>query len=169
MILSYYSVVAGWALHYTWLSVTDTFVGMTPDEIKQTFSEVYVNEELNIVWHLIFMTVTIGIVVADVRGGIELLARILMPCLFVIFIVLVGFAFTTEGFSRGWDFVFAPKLQAISAKSVLEALGHSFFTLSLGMGAIIIYGSYLRTNEDIVTTSIVISIMDTAVAPWRAL
>lgn len=164
VILSYYSVVAGWAMHYTWLSLTDTFAGQTPDEIGAIFGAVYGSEEINALWHLIFMGATISIVIAGIRGGIELWSRILMPALFLILLILFVYAMQSDGFGRAVEFVFAPHAGDLTAAGVLEALGHSFFTLSLGMGAMITYGSYLQRDEDLVTTSVTVSVLDTAVA-----
>lgn len=164
IILSYYSVVAGWALHYVYLSATSTFSSMSPDEVRGTFGSVYANGQLNIFWHILFMLVTIAIVLGGIRGGVERWARILMPVLFVMMLVLLVRASTTEGFGQALEFVFGFHSENLTAAGVLEALGHSFFTLSLGMGAMITYGSYLSRNDDLLATAATVGVLDTVIA-----
>ncbi|MBC8309308.1 MAG: sodium-dependent transporter [Phycisphaerales bacterium] len=164
VILSYYSIVAGWAMHYTWLSVSSGFAEMETDAIGALFGSVYENPWINIGWHAAFMAITIAIVAKGVHGGIELASRVLMPVLFIILLVLLIYAATSDGFAQAFKFIFMPDTSKLTGASVLEALGHSFFTLSLGMGAMITYGSYLHKKDDLVSTSITIAILDTGVA-----
>jgi|TARA_B100001964_G_C14243860_1_gene606430 NSS family neurotransmitter:Na+ symporter len=164
VILSYYSIVAGWAMHYTWLSISTGFTEMESDAISATFGSVYANPWINIGWHGAFMAITIAIVAKGVRGGIELASRILMPVLFILLLILLIYSTTRDGFGEAFKFIFMPDSTKLSGASVLEALGHSFFTLSLGMGAMITYGSYLHKKEDLVSASITIAFLDTAVA-----
>lgn len=164
VILSYYSVVAGWALHYTWLSLQGGFAGMDAETIGNTFGSVFADGNLNLGWHTAFMMLTIAIVLGGVRDGVERIARILMPLLFVMLLVLLGLAMQSDGFAEAFSFIFSPDASKLTRAGVLEALGHSFFTLSLGMGAMITYGSYLKKKEDIVSASVVISILDTVIA-----
>ncbi len=169
IILSFYSVVAGWSMHYVWLSVTDGFTGKTPDEIGAMFGAAHANEELNVIWHIVFMGLTMSIVVAGIKQGIELWSRILMPALFILLLILLVYAMTREGFGEGFGFVFGFHAEKFRATSTLDALGQAFFSLSLGMGAMITYGSYLRPDENLVSTSITIGCLDTAVALLAAL
>lgn len=164
VILSYYSVVAGWSLHYLWLSLSGGLSGLDAQGVGNLFGEVYADPAINITWHVVFMAITIGIVIFGVKRGIETSARVLMPVLFLLLLVLVAEAATTDGFGRAVDFVFGARFSELKAEGVLEALGHSFFTLSLGMGALITYGSYLRQDTDLVSTSLFIGLLDTAVA-----
>ncbi|OUU20280.1 MAG: sodium-dependent transporter [Planctomycetia bacterium TMED53] len=164
IILSYYSVVAGWALHYTWFSMTQGFAGMNADEIGNAFSTLFADGDANIRWHLIFMVLTIGVILGGIQKGVERAARILMPILLVMLLVLLGLAITSDGFGQALEFVFKPDFSKVTAAGVLEALGHSFFTLSLGMGAMITYGSYLKKKEDLVAASGMITILDTVIA-----
>ena len=164
IILSYYSVVAGWAMHYTWISLTDSFTGKSPEEISNTFTTLFESAKLNLFWHTLFMAITIAIVMGGIRRGIELCSKILMPTLFLLLLILLAYAMTTDGFGEAFTFLFSPNADKLTSAGVLEALGHSFFTLSLGMGAMITYGSYLKSKDDIVTASITVSVLDTAVA-----
>lgn len=163
-ILSFYSIVAGWSMHYVYLSATNAFGGKTPDEIGNTFGEVASSAGINVGWHLAFMALTIIIVIGGIKTGIERASRILMPALFIMLIALLIRASTTEGFPRAFSFVFGFHSEDLTATGVLEALGHAFFTLSLGMGAMITYGSYLKKSDDIVGVSFAVGILDTLVA-----
>jgi len=170
-ILSFYSVVAGWAMHYVYLAATGAF---SPEAVPEgvevgahfggLFGSVFADPWLNVFWHTLFMAMTIGIVVVGIQKGVELAARVLMPALFVMLIALVGYATTLSGFGRAFDFVFGFHTDSLTGAGVLEALGHSFFTLSLGMGAMITYGSYLKKSDGVIGTSVVISVLDTSVA-----
>jgi NSS family neurotransmitter:Na+ symporter len=164
VILSYYSVVAGWAMHYTYLSLKGTFTTMPAGEVGALFGAVYGDVTVNMLWHTVFMLITIGIVAKGISGGIEKAAKVLMPVLFVILGGLMIDAMTQKGFGPAVDFLFGMHSEKLSAAGVLEALGHSFFTLSLGMGAMLTYGSYLHHKTDMVKASIAISGLDTAVA-----
>ncbi len=169
LILSFYGVVAGWSMYYVWLSITEGFAGMTPEEIGAAFGAAHANEGLNALWHIIFMSLTISIVIAGIKQGIELWSRILMPTLFGLLLVLLVYGMTTSGFGEGFSYVFGFHTDKFRATSTLDALGQAFFSLSLGMGALITYGSYLRPDEDIVSTSIIVSAVDTMVALLAAL
>ena len=164
VILSYYSVVAGWAMHYTYLSLTGQIVGLGPEGVGPIFGALYTSSELNLFWHVLFMAITIGVVWGGISKGIERWARILMPALFAMMLVLLVKAFTMEGFNQALRFVFGFHTENLTAAGVLEALGHAFFTLSIGMGAMLTYGSYLKRDDDIVTSAIAISALDTVIA-----
>lgn len=164
VILSYYSVVAGWALEYTVLAATGEISHGDPAALADRFGQVAGDGTGAILWHIAFMGLTIAIVIGGVQKGVEIAARIMMPLLFVMMIALVVYAATLDGFADGFSFVFGFHTEKLGAGSVLEALGHSFFTLSVGMGAMLTYGSYLKKNDDIITASIAISLLDTLVA-----
>jgi NSS family neurotransmitter:Na+ symporter len=164
LILSYYSVIAGWALAYVFRAGTGLITGQTADGIQSIFSDLVNDPERLLAWHTIFMVMTMTVVARGVRSGLERAVRLLMPALFVLLMVLVGYAWNSGSFEQGIDFLFTPDFSKIDADGVLTAMGHAFFTLSLGMGAIMVYGSYLPDNVSIAKTSIAISVMDTLVA-----
>ncbi len=165
LILSYYSVVAGWALHYLMLSLKGTFAaGADPEQVKALFGGMASSGTTNLAWHSVFMAATILVVVLGVQQGVERAAKVLMPTLFVMLIALVIYGATLPGFGQALDFVFGFHTDKLTGRGVLEALGHSFFTLSLGMGAMLTYGSYMKRDQDVVNSSIAISLLDTAVA-----
>ncbi len=164
IILSYYGVVAGWSLNYVLMSVCDFLADKSPEQISSLFDKLYVAGDMNLFWYALFMLLTIGIVFGGVQKGIERWAKILMPMLFIIMLVLVVRAIFMPGFVRGVSFVFAPNFDKLTAGGVLEAVGHAFFTLSLGMGAMLTYGSYLGKKTDLVKAGATVCALDTLIA-----
>jgi len=164
LILSYYSVIAGWALSYVFRTGSGLFEGLTADGVQAIFTNLVTDPERLLAWHTIFMIMTMVVVARGVSGGIEKAVKFLMPALFVLLFVLVGYALNSGGFEQGVAFLFQPDFSKITANGILIAMGHAFFTLSLGMGAIMVYGSYLPSNASIAKTSIAVSLMDTLVA-----
>lgn len=163
LILSFYSVIAGWALAYIFKSISG-FAG-TPDQIQSEFGALAGNAGMSILWHTIFMAMTVAIVIGGVKSGIERWSKILMPSLFAILAGLVIYGLTaTSGGSKALAFLFKPDMTHLTAEAVLSALGHAFFTLSLGMGAMITYGSYMNPSEKITRDAVVISFLDTLIA-----
>jgi NSS family neurotransmitter:Na+ symporter len=163
LILSYYSVVAGWTLHYALMGVSRFFAGKSPDEIGAAFGTVYGAADINLFWHAVFMGITVAIVLAGVQRGIEAAARVLMPALLLMLGVLLVDAAFQPGFGKAVSFVFGAHTERLRPAGILEALGHSFFTLSLGMGAMLTYGSYLSKKDDLVSASLLVSVLDTLV------
>ncbi|PVZ72002.1 sodium-dependent transporter [Pelagibaculum spongiae] len=164
LILSFYTVVAGWALAYVQRIASPAFHELPLEEIKGSFSALVSNPGELMLWHTLFALITTVVVARGVSDGIEKLVKYLMPLLFALLCVLLGYAATTGHFVQGLEFLFAPDFSKLSWDSVLVALGHSFFTLSLGMGAIMIYGSYLPKDINIGKTVVIIAGMDTLVA-----
>ena len=163
IILSYYSVVAGWCLDYVALSVSGG-LQREASEIPGLFGQLYASPGRNLFWHLLFMGLTFAIVVGGVRGGVERAAKFLMPALFLMLVALFVQAMTLSGFGEGLAFVFSPVQENFSASGVLEALGMAFFSLSLGMGAMLTYGSYLSNRESLPSSIASIGVLDTCVA-----
>lgn len=164
VILSFYSVVAGWSLHYFWLSVKGELFGQSAAALTGTFNGLFASPGINLFWHAVFMGLTIAVVLGGISHGLERWARILMPGLFIMLLILLGKAFTLDGFQQGFDFVFGFHAEKLTTGGVLQALGQAFFSLSLGMGALLTYGSYLHHEDDIVSASVAISALDTLIA-----
>lgn len=169
VILSYYSVVAGWGLHYLWLSLRGAFDGAEPAQLPELFARLAADGPLNLVWHTVFMALTFWVVRSGVQQGVERAARILMPALFAMLAALLIYAARLPGFAQALDFVFGFHTERLHPQGVLEALGHSFFTLSVGMGAMLTYGSYMQEKDDIVSSSIAITALDTLVSMMACL
>ena len=164
LILSYYSVIAGWALAYIFRAASGVFSISTADGIQAMFGDFVSDPEALLAWHTIFIVMVGAVVARGVSKGLEKATKYLMPSLFILLLVLVGYAMNTDGFQQGLAFLFTPDFSKLTPAAVLTALGHAFFTLSLGMGAIMVYGSYLPKNASIAQVSLVIVIADTAVA-----
>jgi len=164
IILSYYSVIAGWGIAYIFRTASGTFDGVTADGVTSIFGALVGDPEKLLAWHTVFMVMTTVVVARGVKGGLEKAVKILMPGLFLLLVVLLGYSISTPGFSKGVSFLFSVDFSKITSAGVLTAMGHAFFTLSLGMGAIMVYGSYLPQDASIGKTSIIISLMDTIVA-----
>ena len=165
LILSYYSVIAGQALAYVPRTFSGMFTGVTADGAVSLYAALTADPERLLAWHTVFMVSTMVVVARGVKGGLERTVKFLMPALFVILLVLVGYAMQTqEYFSQAVDFLFTADFSKLTAEGVLIAMGHAFFTLSLGMGAIMVYGAYLPQGTSILKVSIAISIADTLVA-----
>jgi NSS family neurotransmitter:Na+ symporter len=164
LILSYYSVIAGWALAYIFRSASGMFTGATAVEAQNIFSELIADPERLLAWHTIFIIMTTIVVARGVRSGLEKAVRYLMPLLIAILLLLLGYAMSEGAFQQGLHFLFDPDFSKLTGTAILTAMGHSFFTLSLGMGAIMVYGSYLPKKTSITKVTIIVAMADTAVA-----
>ena len=164
LILSYYSVVAGWAVHYIFRTGSGAFEGADGAFASQAFADLLADPWQILAFHTLFMAVTIVIVARGVSGGLERAIRVFMPLLFVLLVVLLGYGAVSGGFAEGFAFMFRMDWDALSVDGVLEALGHAFFTLSVGMGAIMAYGAYVPRDASIAGTVVTIAALDTVVA-----
>lgn len=163
VILSFYSIVAGQAMAYIFKSFSGFFGSAS--EIQSQFTTLKTDPGLSIIWHTIFMGITMGIVIGGIRNGIEKWSKILMPTLVLILIGLAFYGlFFSEGGIKALNFLFKPDFSKLSSEAVLSALGHAFFTLSLGMGAMITYGSYLDKKVNLPRAAVTVVIMDTVIA-----
>ena len=134
------------------------------DSVNKAFGEVATDGWTSTFWAAMFMLITILIVAAGVGGGIERACGRLMPTLFILILIMVVYGMFKPGFTEAVSFVFKPDPHKLKASGVLEALGHAFFTLSLGMGAMITYGSYQKEKSGLLSQSVMIAVFDTAVA-----
>jgi len=164
MILAFYGVVAGWTLEYITKSIMNSLVGLSPAELETSFGSFITTVFKPIFWQLIFMTLTGFIVVAGVKDGIEKFTKILMPLLLLIIIILDIRAITLPNAKLGLEFLFKPDFSKLTGEGVLNALGHAFFSLSLGMGTLITYGSYIGKKENLATTAVQVTLLDTIIA-----
>ncbi len=164
VILSYYCVVAGWAVDYLWLALKGTFSHQHAAQVPQLFGGLLASDLSQLFWQALFMGMTVWIVIGGVKGGLERANKIMMPILFLILVVLAGYGLISPGGSRAFQFLFAPDWHKLDPPAMLEALGHAFFSLSLGMGAMLTYGSYADEEISIPKVAITVSIMDTLVA-----
>ncbi len=164
LILSFYGVVAGWSIEYVVISLKNGFVNKRPDEIATLFSSFNQAEVKPVLYQLLFMLFTAAIVIVGVKKGIEKYTKILMPLLVVILLILCVKSLSLHGARAGLDFLFKPDFSKLTGDGILSALGHAFFTLSLGMGTLITYGSYIDEKNNLISTVINVTVADTVIA-----
>ncbi|WP_417320430.1 sodium-dependent transporter [Emcibacter sp.] len=163
-ILSFYGVVAGWTLNYVVKMGSGSLSGVDSAEVEAIFGGVLSDPVTMIFWQTVAMLITMGIVARGVKGGLEKAVEILMPALFIILIALVAYALYAGNVERAMEFLFQPDFSKLTARSVLEAAGQAFFSLSLGSGAIMTYGAYLTKDISIPKMSCGVAFADTLVA-----
>lgn len=164
LILSFYSVWAGWGLNYVFMSLTQFYKDRSPEEISGTFDVLSSSADITLFWHLIFIALTAAIVYRGIRQGIEYWSKFMTTALLIILLGLCAFTFTLEGFWEGARFMLYPDMSKFKPSAALEALGLSLFILSLGQGIMLTYGSYMRRSDDIPQTALIIAAMIIVVA-----
>lgn len=164
LILSFYSVVGGWTIAYIVKTLTGGFVGYTGSEFESHFGALVTDAVEPIVYHGVFMAIGVLIVIKGITGGIEKASKVMMPLLFVLLALLVVRSLTLPGAMAGVEYFLVPDWSHLDANMVSAALGQAFFTLSLGMGALITYGSYLGKNESIPYAAVWVVGLDLLVA-----
>ena len=163
-ILSFYSVIAGWTISYIIKSLTGSFTLITAAGSSAKFQTFISDPEKLILWHTIFMILTCYIVSKGVKSGIEKAIKFLIPGLFLILIGLAVYASTLQGFSEAMTYFFIADFDKINSSVVLSAMSMAFFSLSIGMGALMVYGSYLPNDTSIFQVSSAVAFSDTLVA-----
>lgn len=164
MIMMFYSVVAGWALDYVAQSLQGNYSGVSASEIEGNFTALLESNSQQLQWHTIFTLLTATVVAAGVTKGIGKAVDILMPMLFVFLLLLVGYSAVNGDFAAGLHFMFDTDFSRLNGEAILVAMGHAFFTLSLGMGAIMAYGAYFPGKASIGKTVLTIAALDTIIA-----
>ncbi|ABI58188.1 sodium-dependent transporter [Alkalilimnicola ehrlichii MLHE-1] len=172
IILSFYSVVAGWSLAYVPMTAGGAFLDAGADRVGELFAGLLDRPLELVLWHSVFMALCFAVVSRGVRSGLEKAVRFLMPALFLLLILLVGYGMGAGAFAEAMRYLFLPDLGELLAGGeagslgalMLGAVGQAFFTLSLGMGAIMVYGSYLSSRSSIPQNSVIIAGADTAIA-----
>ncbi len=160
LILSFYGVAAGWSLAYIFQSLD----GPSAEFYSSEFELLLTDEKRLIFFHTTFILITGLIVARGVIKGLEVWLNRLMPILFLIVIILCLYATQTGAFYEGLQYLFSPDFSKITPTALLAALGQAFFTLSLGMGAIMAYGAYMPSNQKITSTALTVALLDTTVA-----
>ncbi|ODS24386.1 transporter [Candidatus Endobugula sertula] len=163
--LSFYSVVAGWSLHYVVLSLTNKLYQISATDSKLVFNALLKDPWQLIFWHTVFMLLTISVVGAGVIKGLGRAISIMMPLLFILLFVLLGYSTFVGDFEAGWRFLFSFDTSKLTWASILDALGHAFFTLSVGMGVMIAYGAYMPEKKaSLGRTVLAVTVLDTLIA-----
>ena len=164
LILSYYSVIAGWAMAYILKVNSALFEHITAEAANRFFNDFKSTPEYLCIWHSLFMLATMIIVSHGISSGLERTTRYMMPALLIMLILLDLYAMNSGGFGQGFTFLFNPDFGKLSGEGVLAAMGQAFFSLGLGMGSIMVYGSYLPNHVSVTRSSAIVAGADTAVA-----
>ncbi|MDL4841712.1 sodium-dependent transporter [Aquibacillus rhizosphaerae] len=165
LILGFYSVVAGWALYYLWNYLNGQFFVEPAEGYGAMFEAFTTTTYQPLLWHGLFMAITIFIVLIGVKKGIELANKIFMPVLAILLLLLAAYSLTLDGAMAGMEFLFRPDWSVLNDPSVyLAALGQAFFSLSLGVGTMMTYGSYLSSKDRLPGATVGIGLMDTLFA-----
>lgn len=169
MVLSFYSVVAGWSLAYLFMALKGLFASIDAEYVRAIWQNLLSHPETMIYWHSVFMILTMGIIAFGINKGIERLSTWMMPGLFVILIALVCVSAYVGDFKQGVQFLFGFRVQDLTWRAIIDALGQAFFSLATGAGAILIYGSYLSKKTKVVSTVSVIAGINILVAIFSGL
>ena len=164
LILSYYSVVAGWTLEYIVDAATGNFAGKSPSEFVGFYNDFVSNPWVPVVWTVAFLVITHLIIVKGVEKGIERSSKVMMPALFILLLILAVCAILLPGAGRGLEFLLKPDFSKVDGDVLLAAMGQAFFSLSLGMGCLCTYASYFKPDTNLPRTAFSVAIIDTCVA-----
>lgn len=164
LVLSFFSVVAGWSLAYVVKLASGEFSGASAGDAGRIFGEFLQRPGQMIAWHGLFMAVTVYIVAAGINSGIEKAVNVLMPGLFIMLTGLVVYALFTPGAGMALEFLFVPDFSKLTGDVLLAAIGQAFFSVNVGIGAVLTYSAYLPEKVDIPRSAAIIAVGDTAVA-----
>jgi NSS family neurotransmitter:Na+ symporter len=164
MILSFYSVVSGWTIAYFFKTMMGTFDHATLEHVKTVWGDLMASPKQLLLFHTMFMMMTMGVVALGIEKGLERASKIMMPGLIVILMLLVGYALMTGDVQQSVNFLFKPDFSKVSSKTVLTAMGLAFFSLAVGAGSVATYASYLKKTEGVVGDIFKIIGIDTFVA-----
>ena len=159
LIVSYYSVVGGWCVSYLVDAFTGNATSTDPEMLKNHFNSLVSDGTRNTAWHFVFLSLTCGVVIAGVEQGIERLSKYLMPTLFILMLCIIVRGLTLPGAWEGVVFLFDFSFEKLTAASILNAMGFTFFSLSLGAGILVTYGSYLSDKTCIPSSSMWVAVL----------
>ncbi|HOJ66666.1 MAG TPA: sodium-dependent transporter [Paludibacteraceae bacterium] len=164
LILGFYVVVSGWTLEYIVQALSNKFANASTAQLNQVFTDFSTNTYRPVGWMLLFTALTCFIIIAGVKNGIEKSTKLMMPLLFLIIIILGIRSITLPNGTEGLKFLFKADFGKIDSEVILNAMGQAFFSLSLGMGCMITYGSYINKDNNLSSTALQVTIFDTLVA-----
>lgn len=164
LILSYYSVVAGWTLEYICVAGLGHFARKGPADYVALYDTFVSNPWLPVVWTVVFLLITHFIIVKGVEKGIERSSKIMMPALFILLLILAVCSLLLPGAGRGVEFLLKPDFEKVDGGVLLAAMGQAFFSLSLGMGCLCTYASYFKPDTNLPKTAFSVAVIDTCVA-----
>lgn len=158
LIAGWYGVVSGWGINYLFMALTDGFKGKSTEDFREVFRTFQSSGELNILWQVMFVALTCTILAKGVQKGIEKYSEVFFTMLFLVVVGLFVYATTLKGFAEAFTYIIAPDFSKITSATIIGALGLSLFTLSLGQGIMVTYGSYLSPQESIFKTVFIVSL-----------
>lgn len=164
LILAFYSTVAGWTLEYVIEAIKNSFHGKSSTELSEHYNAFIEHPVKPVIYQIVFMCMTGLIILAGVKKGIEKYTKLMMPLLFVLIVAMCIRSTTLEGASKGIKFLFTPDFSVITGKTILSALGQAFFSLSVGMGTVLTYASYIGKKENLTNISFQVILADTLIA-----
>ncbi len=164
LVLSFFSVIAGWSIAYIFKTASGAFSGLSPAEVGGVFDEFLHRPVVLTGWHALFMTATVFIVSRGIKGGIEKAVTFMMPALFAMLVGLVIYGIFAGDFPQAVSYLFRPDFSKLSPEVTLAAFGQAFFSVNVGVGALLTYAAYLPDDVDIVRSSVIVAIGDTLVA-----
>ena len=162
--LGFYGGIAGWTLAYLLKSLTGTFTGMSPDQVGGVFGTFISDPFQVILWLAIMLIITTFVVIRGVKGGIEKVCNVLLPVLFVMIVFLAIRSVLLPGAEAGLEFYLKPDFSIINGEVIVAAVGQAFFTLGVGCGNLVVYGSYLDKKKTIGSSTIMVGVGDTLAA-----
>ncbi|MCH9614963.1 MAG: hypothetical protein SP1CHLAM54_00410 [Chlamydiia bacterium] len=169
LIMSFYSVIAGWGMSYVLMSLTGFYQGLSVNEVGVVFEKLSNSGGITVFWHFIFTAITVGIVISGVRKGIEFWAKHMTRILLIMLVGLFLYGTQLSGFKEAARFVFHPKVSGFTFSSAIEALGLAFWTLSIGQGIMISYGSYMKKDHNILQLAGIVAMSVIIVATLSAM
>ncbi len=164
LIISFYNIVSGWTLYYTYESLTGGLSGLNETEVSQFFADSSSNIGLSFFWMIISIAIVSQVVARGVADGIEKVSKVLMPLLIVLIIVVCIRAVTLDGASEGLKFLLLPDFSKVTPHTIFAALGQSFFSMSIGMGIMTTYGAYIQKHENLSQCAIRVAMVDFFIA-----
>ena len=164
MVLSFYSVVSGWVIYFFVQSVSGDIVATQAQYTAESFQRLIESPGLIVLFHGLFVIMTVAISFRSISKGIEKLNNWLMPLMYLILIILLIHASTLSGFNDALDYLFSFKLEAVNRKVILEAMGHAFFTLAIGACCLMAYGAYMPEKQSVVKAVLIVALLDVLVA-----
>lgn len=174
LVFTFYSMIAGWVIYYFGLSLSGALYDIPANmEVTAHFDQIFATMNASVIWPILGAILAVlftGYVnLSGIKEGVEKYSKILMPILFVIFIALIGYSMTLDGFGTAIEFLFKPDFSELSTSTVIAAIGQAFFSLSLGMGLLITYGSYIPKDQNLRSLSRQVVIADTLIALFSGL
>lgn len=164
LVLSFYSVVAGWALYYLNWALSHDFASLNPQAVQDSWVFLQASPGTMIFWHSLFLTLNGVIALAGIQAGLERSTRIMMPTLYATLIALVVLAWQHYGLDQAIAFLFTFDWNQLNLSNLIAALGHAFFTLAIGAGALLTYGAYAPKESSLIQSAFIVATLDVAVA-----